>query len=189
MNNNEKFKKYNLYFEPVVIVGLDYKILYKNLSTKPYLLKLRRNNSIKRFLNLENMAKLDNMIKNETLAVIDIDVPPPFNCCVADIDEIEEISETGGINREKVIVLIFFSSINLAKNSNDYTNRLLNLIELYNTEVQVLNEEARYRLNALSDSFAQHKDAEEIERHLNFVTKNYQKVTRLQLRFNSYIIT
>ena len=183
----EKFKKYQVYFDPVIVVDLDYKIIYKNSTAQHSYIKLQINSHINRILSAENIEKLHNTIKTGAASVIDINIPTLSNRCIANIDEVEEIGESGEIKREKLIVFIFFSSINLAKNSDGHINSLLDLIELYTAQMMVLKDSLNYGLRNLENSFTQNKDSEEFMKRLKFVNANHQKIARLQNRLSSYI--
>lgn len=193
MSNNERFKnlerfrKYQMYFEPVIIIDLDYKVIFKNSSAQHQRIKLQINNNIRRVLTAENISKLENTIKNETVSVIDIDIPAPYNRCIASIDETEKTDKDAWTICEKIVVLIFYNSINMAKNDADYTNHLLDLIETYNTHIMVLREVVNHGISELEDSINQDKNEEEIKKQLKFVSANHQKILRLQNRLNSYI--
>ena len=185
----EKYKKYSMYFEPVVILNLDLKIIYKNLTARSYLVKLQINNNIKRFVDINNMKKLESTINTGAASVMDINIPPPLNRCVANIDEIEEINESGEKKHEKVIVFIFFNSVNLTKEHSIYTGSLLNMIEIYNMHEKILIEEIKYMVNEIKDNFVQLKNpaAAEVDKKLKFVTDNHKKIARLQNRLSSFI--
>jgi len=183
--NLEKFKKYQVYFDPVIVADLDYKIIFKNSAAQHSYIKLQINNHINRILSAENMEKLHNTIKTGAASVIDINIPTLSNRCIANIDEVEEIDEYGEIKREKLIVFIFFSSINLAKNSGGHINSLLDLIELYTAQMMVLKDSLNYGLRNLE--FTHSKDSEEFMKRLKFVNANHQKIARLQNRLSSYI--
>ena len=183
----EKFKKYQVYFDPVVVVDLDYKIIYKNSAAQHSYIKLQINNHINRILSAENMEKLHNTIETGAASVIDMNIPTTSNRCIANIDEVEELDEYGEIKHEKLIVFIFFSSINLAKNNGEHINSLLDLLELYTARMMVLKDSLNYGLHNLEDSFTQNKGSEEFMKQLRFVTANHQKIARLQNRLSSYI--
>ena len=184
--NSEKFKKYQMYFEPVVIIGLDFRIIAKNSAARYHHVKLQINNNIRRVLNAENTAKLDNTIKNGGASFIEIDIPSPLNRCIAVTDEVEGTNEFEQINREKVIVLIFFNSVNLTKSDRYYTDSLFHIIEAYNARTMVLKDSVTYGLGNLKTSFNSENE-DEIKKYLQFVTANHQKIVRLQNRLNAYI--